>query len=70
VPRWGPIKRKDLIAYLHRLGFDGPYPGRRHAFMKKGALTVRVPNTDIDDRDLLSQILKQAGIDRDTWTKL
>ena len=70
MPRLGPIKRKDLIARLHQLGFDGPFPAKKHAFMRKGNLTVRVPNTDIDDRALLAEILKQAGIDRDTWSKL
>ncbi len=70
MPRFGPIKRRDLIACLHALGFEGPYPGRRHSFMRKGDLTVRIPNTDVDDRGLLGEILKQAGIDRDTWVKL
>lgn len=27
MPHLGPIKRKDLIFYLKRLGFEGPYPG-------------------------------------------
>jgi hypothetical protein len=25
MPHFGPIKRKDLIYYLKRLGFEGPY---------------------------------------------
>ena len=70
MPRFGPIRRKDLVACLRKLGFTGPFPGKRHAFMRKGDLTVRIPNTDVDDRDLLAEILKQAGIDRNTWYKL
>ena len=72
MPQLGPIKRRDLIAYRRRLGFEGPFPGTRHALMRKGDLTVRIPNEHGGDisRDLLAEILKQAGIDRDTWTKL
>ncbi len=33
MPPVGPIKRKDLIYYLRRSGFEGPYAGRRHQFM-------------------------------------
>lgn len=25
MPRFGPIKRKDLLGYLKQLGFTGPY---------------------------------------------
>jgi hypothetical protein len=28
MPRLGPIQREDLIFYLRRLGFDGPFRGR------------------------------------------
>ena len=27
MPKFGPIKRKDLIRYLQQLGFTGPYSG-------------------------------------------
>ena len=27
MPRFGPIKRKDLIRYVRQLGFAGPYSG-------------------------------------------
>lgn len=40
----GPIARRDLIARLRALGFEGPFSGGRHLFMKKGQLKVRVPN--------------------------
>jgi len=33
MPHLGPIKRKDLIYYLRRLGFEGPYPGGNHQYM-------------------------------------
>jgi predicted RNA binding protein YcfA (HicA-like mRNA interferase family) len=69
---FGPVKRKDLVWYLGRLGFQGPYSGGRHQFMVKGDITIRVPNPHQADigRELLSRILHQAGISRDDWEKL
>lgn len=72
MPRFGPIKRKDLIYYLKQLGFDGPYPTSKHEIMWKGTITVTVPNPHKSDisRNLLAQILREAGIDRDEWEQL
>ena len=72
MPRFGPVKRKDLISYLKRLGFDGPYSGGKHQFMVKGDLTLRIPNPHQGDigRDLLTRILKQAQIDKKEWESL
>ena len=72
MPQLGPIKREDLIRYLRVLGFEGPYSGRKHQFMAKGEITLRLPNphqTDIG-LELLSRILKQARVDRATWQSL
>jgi predicted RNA binding protein YcfA (HicA-like mRNA interferase family) len=44
MPRFGPIRRRDLIRYLTRLGFEGPYSGGKHQFMVKDDITVRLPN--------------------------
>jgi len=72
VPRPGPIKRVELIRYLQILGFEGPYSGGKHQFMLKGAIRLSLPNPHRRDvgRELLSRILKQAGIDEDSWEKL
>jgi predicted RNA binding protein YcfA (HicA-like mRNA interferase family) len=74
MPHPGPIKRKDLIYYLRRLGFEGPYSGGNHQYLVKlkEDITVFIPNPhqgDIGER-LLFKILKQAKIDRATWEKL
>jgi predicted RNA binding protein YcfA (HicA-like mRNA interferase family) len=72
VPRLALIKRAELIKYLRALGFEGLYSGRRHQFMIKGEVRLRIPNphqTDIG-KELLSRILRQARIGRDTWEKL
>jgi predicted RNA binding protein YcfA (HicA-like mRNA interferase family) len=72
MPPVGPIKRRQLIRYLRRLGFEGPYSGGKHQFMIRGDVTVRIPNPHRSDigRELLVRILKQAGIDRATWEAL
>ena len=72
MPSPGPIKRAELIRYLQILGFEGPYSGGKHQFMLKGVIRLRLPNPHRRDvgRELLSRILKQAGIDKDSWEKL
>jgi len=72
VPRFGPIKRVELIRYLRISGFEGPYSGGKHQFMIKGLIRLRLPNPQRTDvgKELLSRILKQAGIDKDAWEKL
>ncbi|MCX7707165.1 MAG: type II toxin-antitoxin system HicA family toxin [Anaerolineae bacterium] len=72
MPSFGPIKRKDLIRYLRHFGFEGPFTGGRHQYMVKGTLKLRIPNPHHADiaGDLLSRILRQAGIDKEDWEKL
>ncbi len=72
MPRLGPIKRGELIKYLRALGFEGPYYGRKHQFMVRGEVTLRIPNPHQRDigKELLSRILRQAKISLDTWERL
>lgn len=72
MPKVGPIKGRELIRYLRKLGFEGPYSGGKHQFMVKGDITLRIPNPHKGDigKDLLLKILKQAGISREEWEKL
>jgi predicted RNA binding protein YcfA (HicA-like mRNA interferase family) len=67
-----PCSRKTFIRKLLALGYDGPYAGGKHQFMaKQGKATVRVPNPHQGDIsvDLLRRILRDSGIDRDTWMR-
>jgi predicted RNA binding protein YcfA (HicA-like mRNA interferase family) len=72
MPAFGPIKRKDLVQYLRRLGFEGPNSGGRHQFMVKGQLRLFIPNPHEGDisRNLLARLLREAGIERDEWETL
>lgn len=71
--RLTPCSRREFIRKLRALGYDGPYPGGRHEFMAvQGKPPIRVPNPhsgqDISV-DLLARILRDAGIDREVWTR-
>lgn len=69
MPRLGPIKRRELIAGLIRLGFTGPYSGGNHQFMKRDALKLRIPIPHQSDISLplLKRILQQAGVSETEW---
>jgi predicted RNA binding protein YcfA (HicA-like mRNA interferase family) len=72
MPRFGPIKRRELVACLRRLGFTGPYAGGKHEFMQRGDVSLTIPNphgSDIGPK-LLGQVLRQAGIERTEWEHL
>jgi predicted RNA binding protein YcfA (HicA-like mRNA interferase family) len=65
------ISRRELIRKFRSLGFDGPYAGGRHEFMKKGQLKVRIPNPHQSEigEGLLKEILTQASISMDEWKR-
>ena len=72
MPRFGPIKRQDLIRYLRRAGFSEMKGGRSHDIMRRDDVTVRLPNPhgSVISKDLLSRLLRQAGISREEWERL
>ncbi|MSO20146.1 MAG: type II toxin-antitoxin system HicA family toxin [Acidobacteria bacterium] len=63
------ISWRKLVQKFQRLGFDGPYAGRRHPFMVKGTQRVRIPNPRQGDisKALVAEILRQAGISSEDW---
>lgn len=70
--RYGPIKRRDLVDGLRKFGFEQPVRPRRgsdHDFMVKGERRIKIPNEHRQEIsvNLLSDILKQAGISRTEW---
>ena len=69
MPPFGPNSRANLIRALHALGFVGPYPGGRHAFMVRGERRLTIPNQHpgVIGVNLLGRILRQAGIGREEW---
>jgi predicted RNA binding protein YcfA (HicA-like mRNA interferase family) len=69
MPPRGPVARRKLIQSLRALGFDGPFSGGRHQFMVRGDVVVTVPNPHGRDItvELLSRVLRQAGVSRKEW---
>jgi hypothetical protein len=41
MPPWDTVKRRGLIAGLRKLGFEGPFSGGKHEFMKRGGSCSR-----------------------------
>lgn len=72
MPPFGPVSRTNLIGAFRNAGFSGPHSGRKHQFMRKAALKVRIPNPHRGDVStaLLSRLLHEAGISREEWEKL
>jgi predicted RNA binding protein YcfA (HicA-like mRNA interferase family) len=72
MPRFGSIKRRDLILAMRRAGFGGPASGGSHQVMWKGELKISIPNPHRGDigKNLLALILREAGISRQQWEQL
>jgi len=72
MPPFGPVRRSELVRALRALGFEGPFSGGKHQFMVRASVTVRIPNPHQADigRELLSRILRQAGVEREDWERV
>lgn len=69
MPRLVSVSQKVLVKKFKLFGFDGPYQQGKHPYMIKGSLSITIPNPHDGTVgvDLLSRILKQAGISRSQW---
>ena len=72
MPKAGPIKHRDLIRYLRKLGWEGPYAGGKHEYMVKGQKRLALPNPHQREisQALLAKVLQQAGVSTTDWEKL
>ena len=64
-----PVSWQEFVQRLGELGFEGPYAGGRHPQMRRGDLTLIIPNRHEGDIGvgLLRRLLRQAGISREQW---
>ncbi len=64
-----PVSWKQLVKRLHELGFEGPFSGGKHPQMRRGNVTLIIPNPQQKEISvgLLQRILRQAGISREEW---
>jgi predicted RNA binding protein YcfA (HicA-like mRNA interferase family) len=71
VPSLDPVSRRELIRKLKALGFEGPFPGGKHQWMRRGGLRLTIPNPHggAIDPGLVRRILRQAGITPDEWLR-
>ncbi|MBI2304770.1 MAG: type II toxin-antitoxin system HicA family toxin [Chloroflexi bacterium] len=65
------VTRRELIRKLRTLGFEGPFPGGRHEFMRRDNLRLPVPSRHRGDISpgLLRLILREAGISLEEWER-
>ncbi|MCK4781894.1 type II toxin-antitoxin system HicA family toxin [Candidatus Parcubacteria bacterium] len=66
------ISWRKLVQKFRKFGFEGPYSGGRHQFMKKGVLKIHIPSKHKGNisAGLVSEILRQAGINKQDWDKI
>ena len=66
------ISWRKLVQNFQKLGFEGPYSGGKHQFMKRGSLKVHIPSKHKGDINpaLINEILRQSGIDKEDWNNL
>jgi len=64
-----PCSRDELISKLRKLGFEGPYTGGKHSYMKRGNYRQTIPNPHgkAISPHFIKEILKQAHISADDW---
>ena len=64
-----PISRRKFIQRLLELGFEGPFVGGKHPQMRRGSVTLIIPNEHEGDigPGFLIRLLKQAGVSREEW---
>ena len=69
MPKLQPISYRDLVSKLKRLGFTGPFGGGKHQFMIRSDIRLTIPNPHKKEIgiDLLTRILRQAGVSREEW---
>lgn len=63
--------RAELIRRLNKLGFEGPFGGGKHSYMKRGKYRQIIPNPHGKEisSELVKEILKQARIPTDEWLR-
>ena len=58
--RWKPIRRRELIGKLRRLGFEAREAGGRHFFMRYGSYTLTLPSNKEYSGDQIKTLLREV----------
>ena len=72
MPSLKPVSRRELVRKLKVLGFEGPFPGGKHEWMRREKLRVTIPNPHGGSIDpgLIRRILRQADITIEQWLRV
>jgi predicted RNA binding protein YcfA (HicA-like mRNA interferase family) len=67
--RLKPVSWREFVQRMRELGFEGLYAGGRHPQMRRGNVTVIIPNPHEGEISVgfLTRLLRQAGITRQEW---
>ncbi len=71
MPKLTPLSWADFVRKMRSFGFKGPYQEGKHPYMIKDNVSITIPNPHGEDLspDLLSRIIRQAGIKRIDWMR-
>lgn len=69
MPGLKPVSWREFVRRMRELSFDGPYAGGRHPQMRRGNVTVIIPNSHEGEISVgfLTCLLRQAGVTREEW---
>jgi len=69
MPEISPCSRNELIHKLRNLGFEGPFAGGKHSYMKRRRYRQIIPTPHGKEisSELIKEILKQANISINDW---
>lgn len=74
MPKLTPLKAKEVIRKLKKLGFSGPYPGGKHVRMVHPQKGIIIPIPMHKGKDvsvgLIREIINEVGISREEWIKI
>jgi predicted RNA binding protein YcfA (HicA-like mRNA interferase family) len=74
MPKLSPEKPRVVIQKLRRLGFEGPFGGGRHIFMRHPETRIKIAVPVHGGRSIpvgtVAAIIKQAGITPEDWLAL
>jgi predicted RNA binding protein YcfA (HicA-like mRNA interferase family) len=67
--RLKPVSWREFVCRMRELDFEGPYSGGLHPQMRRGNVTVIIPNSHEGDIGVgfLTCLLRQAGVTHEEW---
>ena len=69
--RLRPVSFNELVRKLRSFGYEGPFSGGKHLYMIRDDVRLTLPNLHRGtiSVDLLTRILRLAGITREEWLR-